>query len=516
MPKISAQTRFAPNPLAPLAISFAVGIVAQHIAQTGLCLTACAAVITGVLAFVFRNRDSASWFASIAFFFLGGFCLAAQDASVRPDRVRVLVDTGVIRLGDPAEIVGTVVGGSESMPDGSAVLINAETIRSRGREINATGLVKLYISTDNDQALSDLDVLHMRSTTRISAACYLNREEAFQNPGVISRLELLDRQGIDATATIKSPLLIENLGNATRYSPLSWIYYQRERMIGQFRSRFDTSTAGTLIASLLGDKYFLDKETADVYREGGTFHVLVISGLHIKFIGGLLLLFARVFTSQKVLQFAIAAACLWAYTFAVGADVPVVRASLMFTVLLLSRVIYREGSLINSLAACAILLLSWRPSDLFQPSFQLTFASVGAIVVAGFPLVEKLRKIGAWSPSANEPFPPRVPDWLRRFCETVYWREEVWLIESGRLVWSARIFKSPLFAWPRSIDLRKTLCVDLRRNPHFPDRAVMAAAICDRIFSSIFAGLGDLEFVGRLVHCDREFFRRSGRAGGKY
>lgn len=47
-------------------------------------------------------------------------------------------------------------------------------------------------------------------------------------------------------------------------------------------------------------------------------------------------------------------------------------------------------------------------------------------------------------PDTRSPFPPNVPIWLRRFCETLYWRPHVWDIERGRQIWRSRIFKSPL------------------------------------------------------------------------
>ena len=128
-----------------------------------------------------------------------------------------------------------------------------------------------------------------------------------------------------------------------------------------------------MIASLLGNRYFLDKQTAETFREGGTFHVLVISGLHITFIGGLTLLFVRFFTKKRAWQFLTAGGFSWAYSIAVGADVPVVRATVMFTILLFSQVIYRNGNLLNALGACALVLLVWRPEDLFNQSFHLTF-----------------------------------------------------------------------------------------------------------------------------------------------
>ena len=102
---------------------------------------------------------------------------------------------------------------------------------------------------------------------------------------------------------------------------------------------------------MLGNRYFLSKQTAEVFREGGTFHVLVISGLHITFIGGLMLLFVQFFTKKRFWQFLLASSFLWVYAIAVGAETPVIRASLMFTILLFSQVIHRQGSLLNALGS---------------------------------------------------------------------------------------------------------------------------------------------------------------------
>ncbi|MDQ3712383.1 MAG: competence protein ComEC family protein, partial [Acidobacteriota bacterium] len=193
---------------------------------------------------------------------------------------------------------------------------------------------------------------------------------------------------------------------------------------------------------------------AEVFREGGTFHVLVISGLHITFIGGLTLFFIRFFTNKRLWQFLIASVFLWSFSLAVGADVPVIRATIMFTILLLSQVLYRNGTLLNSLGFCALTLLIWRPNDIFTSSFQLTFASVGAIVAMAFPLIEKLRAIGSWSPSAETPFPPQIPFWLKRFCEMLYWREKIWEREVSRQLWAANLFKSPYLKFLESQNLQ--------------------------------------------------------------
>ncbi len=153
------------------------------------------------------------------------------------------------------------------------------------------------------------------------------------------------RIGIDATCSVKSDrLLKEHIADESVFLPLAWVYDQRANVIDEFRRNLSPKAAGVMIASLLGNKYFLDKDTADLFRDGGTFHILVISGLHITFIGGLLLLIMRQMTRNRWVQFAVTVCTLWAYTLAVGADLPVVRAAIMFTVLLFGYVIYRHGT----------------------------------------------------------------------------------------------------------------------------------------------------------------------------
>lgn len=78
---------------------------------------------------------------------------------------------------------------------------------------------------------------------------------------------------------------------------------------------------------------------------------------------------------------------------AVGAEASVVRAALMFTVVLFAPLASRRAVSLNVLGGVGIALLGWRPGDLLDPSFQLTFVSVLAIVIVAWPLLEKCRPL---------------------------------------------------------------------------------------------------------------------------
>lgn len=453
--KLSSQHTL--NPLIWLATSFAIGIAAANATGLGPAGSLIAGAAMCAAAFAFRGSTWSMALCCVAFIALGSFCCAIEKASIRDDRIRNIYDDGRIASRDPVEIEGKVIGGAEPAFDGVFLTIDTHGLIRYGEMMPATGIVRLYLPTISDEAKADLDSLDLRHGTPIRSACELEREDKFLNPGVTPRRELLDRQGIDATCTVKSPLLIEVVDGERSSGIISFVFEIRRHLIMDIRERFDTRTAGVLTASMLGDKYFLDRKTAEVFREGGTFHILVISGLHITFIGAVLLLIVRRLTRRRLYQFAVTMTILWVYTIAVGAGSPVVRASVMFTTVLFGHTIFRTATLLNGLGASALVLLALRPTDLFDPSFQLTFASVAGIVAVAFPLIEKLRSIGGWMPTSKQPFPPNVPTWLARICETLYWNPRAWEIDQQRQVWSARIFKSPIVPQLADIGLRRPI-----------------------------------------------------------
>jgi competence protein ComEC len=443
---------FSRYPLAWLASWFAVGIVVGKLVDVGF--------LFGFIAIAFLYACCLVWIRSAAvllsviFISLGIFCCQLESASMPDNRVKRLYDEMRLQSGDPVELEGVLLGPPESAYDGVFLLVGVEQVTFRNSIIDTAGKVRLFLPVEDAGAGGELDRLELRYGSRVKVLCKLEREEKFQNPGVGSRIAMLDQQGIDATATIKSSLLIEKVGDEPVFLPLALVYEQRQRLIDEFRENFSAPTAGVMIASLLGNQHFLDRRTSETFREGGTFHVLVISGLHITFIGGLTLWLVSYFFRSRTRQFIFAGSFLWAYTFAVGAEVPVVRASVMFTVLLLSRVVHRSGSQLNALGFCMLLLLVWRPADLFSASFQLTMVSVAAIVACAFPVIEKLRAIGGWMPNAESPLPPIVSKPLKRWCELLYWNDGIWKIEGLRQIWSAILFKSVFPRWLSSSGLQ--------------------------------------------------------------
>lgn len=375
-------------------------------------------------------------------FFVGcGLMLGTSQAEVPGHRIRALMDSGRIAENSPVLLTGRVESAPEPSPQGFFVRLEVRTAEVGGSHMDVSGVVRIFISTVSEESRERFRRMDPRAGDMLRAAVRLERGDRYLNPGVVRAPEMLDQQGIDAAARLKSSLLTEVVTRDRRILPD--VRSLRNTIIEKMVGIFPQPVSGVMIASLLGNGYYLDKRTGDLFREGGTFHVLVISGLHITFIGGLLLVLSSCVTSDRRAQAVFAAGCLWAYSFAVGAEVPVLRAVVMFSVMLAGRMLRRDVSTLNSLGCTALILLIWRPLDIYSPSFQLTFLSVWAIAGIAMPLVEKMKAVGAWTPTRSEPLPPRVRGLFKRFCETLYWREEKWEFELRRSVWSGVIFKHP-------------------------------------------------------------------------
>lgn len=458
----SPAVAVAAYPLAQLACAFALGILvgtfltnSPWLFQTtygwffgsnSVWFFICSGVLisAGALAALLKHKlrlgTTLVLFATVS---LGSAFAIVERNRIPPNQVRRLLEEGVIKVGEPVELTGVLEQEPELAPERLFLRLKVRRLRVGTTETQTSGVVMLsarVAQKDSEQDFAALD-LHYGASLRLMTR--LERADSFRNPGVASFTEYLDRQGYDATALLKSPLLIERLENERVFLPLAWLYEWRRKVQTAIDSHFSKETAGVLDAAILGNRYFLSQSTSERFREGGTFHVLVISGLHITFLGGIVFLIARRFTRNRAIQFALSAAVLWSYALAVGAGASVIRAALMFTLIVLAPLVSRHASSLNALGGSALALLAWRPSDLLDPSFQLTFASVAAIVLWSWPLLQTLSAVGAWRPTRETPYPPSCTPWLRSLCESLFWSERQWRAEIEQTNHSYRLFKMP-------------------------------------------------------------------------
>lgn len=144
-----------------------------------------------------------------------------------------------------------------------------------------------------------------------------------------------------------------------------------------------TEALAVVQALVLGQKDALTPAVQAAYSGTGTMHVLAVSGLHVGilyWLVSLLLGFLRPLPYMRWLSPILSTSILWFYAFVTGLSPSVLRATLMFTLMVLAPMLARNSNIYNTLAASAFLLLFWQPKWLFSVSFQLSYLAVLGIV----------------------------------------------------------------------------------------------------------------------------------------
>ncbi|MCM8822328.1 MAG: ComEC/Rec2 family competence protein [Candidatus Omnitrophica bacterium] len=149
--------------------------------------------------------------------------------------------------------------------------------------------------------------------------------------------------------------------------------------------RYHGQEAAIFRMMVLGDRFNLP-EIKQVFIKAGTYHLLVVSGLHL----GYLVIFLRIIfffirrieqAHYKIFNLLYLMAII-IYCAITGFKTPVIRAALMFGIYIFSEIIERPVNGIESIGWAGSLILFFRPDELFSAGFQLSFAATTGIILA--------------------------------------------------------------------------------------------------------------------------------------
>lgn len=178
-------------------------------------------------------------------------------------------------------------------------------------------------------------------------------------------------------------------------APLSirlWAVIDRVR--GVINARIDASLpgeeGGLAKALITGDRGGVSDEVQEAMRDSGLAHILSISGLHMMLMAGTVFWAVRAllaFVPALALRFPIkkwaALAALAAALFYLaisGAALPTIRAWIMMSIVLVAVMLDRPAITMRNVALAAFAILLFVPESVFDPSFEMSFAAVIALV----------------------------------------------------------------------------------------------------------------------------------------
>lgn len=164
-----------------------------------------------------------------------------------------------------------------------------------------------------------------------------------------------------------------------------------EKMKRSIDAVFPERTAPFMRSLLVGDKSQLSAADEVALSEAGLFHITAVSGLHCGF---LLLIVTYLFfaVNRRMLAF-FAIPILALYAMLTGASPSIVRACIMFSLMLIAPVFYRESDGVTSLLFSLFLILLQNPFAIASVSLQLSYGAVGGLLFLTPRLNRAIRKM---------------------------------------------------------------------------------------------------------------------------
>jgi competence protein ComEC len=418
-------------PALAIAFSLAAGILAggvflSRLTQAlGICLlSSLFFLLMGFLLFLGHRHALAGVASLLAWCLLGAAAARLEPLTVPADHITHQIAATQLNLSQPLRWRGRLRSDPLRLPWGLRYEIDLDEVQSAGiwRPVSGGLRVGYFFNERDAQAEQDAAAANAagdgadtntgantsdigpvmrdgyRAGDRVEILVRAAPARNFADPGSFDYKAFLARQQIDLTGFVRSAALMTRIPG-----PPPTLAHRLARVRGHLLNELDAMLGGDATpnnqdssgraavarAMLLGDRSFLDSEQIQAFQETGAYHVLVLAGLHVGVLAAAFFWIGRVFRLPRVASTLVSICALAFYVAIVQDRPPILRAALVATIYLLARLIFRRTALLNSVGLAALAILIVRPSELADPSFQLSFLAALTIAGVAAPLLNR-------------------------------------------------------------------------------------------------------------------------------
>lgn len=197
-------------------------------------------------------------------------------------------------------------------------------------------------------------------------------------------LKTKDIYGICKTDVNSLKVLKENSCFVTNM----WINKLRNALKNNLRTLLPSDTASIAIALFLGDSSLIEDTQKQTFSNASLSHVLAISGMHVTYVivecSWILNRFDKRKSKYVFIVFLIFFAQL------AGGSPSVIRAVIMSSIMIASKIFYRKSDVINNISISCLIILIMNPYNILNLGFQLSFLGTLGIVLFNKKIEEYL------------------------------------------------------------------------------------------------------------------------------
>ncbi len=152
----------------------------------------------------------------------------------------------------------------------------------------------------------------------------------------------------------------------------------------------EDSDVGVAKSLIFGDKSMLSQEDNNLIREAGVSHIFAVSGLHVGFLIALFVFIMKKLRLNRYLQLFVIIAAIIFYGILCGNPPGLKRAGIMSVVYLSGNLLCRKNDTLSTLSLSVLLILLFKPFELFDLGFIMSVSAVFGIVLFYKPIYKFL------------------------------------------------------------------------------------------------------------------------------
>jgi len=252
-------------------------------------------------------------------------------------------------------------------PDRTRLLLDVLALHAGPERLPVSGRVQITVYGEIAAPLGE--------GQRVIVDARLHPPIGYRNPGGFDYPAHLRRDGILLVGNARADRLVALAPDAP-----TWPVAVKRWAVGVITARLPETSGALLAGLLMGERSQLPAESDEAFRRAGVYHILAVSGFNVALLAGAVFAGLAMCGVPRRGAAVVAGLALVGFALVVGGQPSVLRATLMGLLLLAALLLDRESQLMNALAAAALALLVWRPGDLWEPGFQLSFAATAGII----------------------------------------------------------------------------------------------------------------------------------------
>jgi competence protein ComEC len=210
----------------------------------------------------------------------------------------------------------------------------------------------------------------------INVSGKLYRPIAPKDPNMFNYQRYLERNEIFFVLKIYSFEYITSKPNIVKKFAINL----KNDVVNKLDKYFSYPNSAILKSLVIGDKTSLDQNIKNVFSDSGVIHILVVSGLHVGFVGVIILFVLKLFCIPLNKASLISLPFVFFYVISTGANPPAVRSAIMLACIFIPLALDREPLIYNSISLSALIILILEPQELFLASFQMSYLATLGIV----------------------------------------------------------------------------------------------------------------------------------------